>query len=68
MNIEKPIIQENARIRPAKSEVMQLVCDNTLAQSVLKWGPTITFEEGLKQTCSWIKSNAERYKSAIYNV
>jgi NAD dependent epimerase/dehydratase len=68
MNIEKPIIQENTRIRPAKSEVMQLVCDNTLAQSVLKWEPTITFDEGLKQTRDWIKSNTERYKSAIYNV
>ena len=68
MNIEKPIIQKNARIRPAKSEVMQLVCDNTLAQSMLEWEPTIAFEEGLQHTCDWIKSNAERYKSAIYNV
>ena len=68
MNIEKPIIREDTRIRPVKSEVMELICNNALAQSMLNWVPETTFEEGLKQTCDWIKNNKERYKANIYNI
>ena len=33
MGVDKPIVQEDERLRPALSEVMKLVSDNTLART-----------------------------------
>ena len=43
------------RLRPF--DVQKLVCNNKKAKKILGWEPTITFEEGLKNTIDWIKQN-----------
>lgn len=63
-----PIVSEPGRMRPGQSEVMKLICDNTLAKEVLGWSPTVTLEEGLALTISWMRDNLDRYKSGIYTV
>lgn len=62
------IVSEPDRMRPGQSEVMKLICNNTLAQELLEWSPTVTLEEGLDITISWMKENLNRYKSGIYTV
>jgi NAD dependent epimerase/dehydratase len=57
-----------ARLRPPKSEVERLLCDNTKARRLLGWNPKVTLEEGLSRTIEWVKLNIDRYKAQIYNI
>lgn len=56
------------RIRPEKSEVMRLVCDNRKAVQLMGWKPDYTLEEGLRETIDWMTRNLKNYKTDIYNV
>ncbi|MDQ7772377.1 MAG: SDR family NAD(P)-dependent oxidoreductase [Elusimicrobiales bacterium] len=58
----------SARKRPKGSEVMQLLCDNSLAAELIGWKPRTTLESGLKQTIDWIKSHSEGYSPDKYNI
>lgn len=59
---------DSARLRPEKSEVERLLCNNAKARQLLGWAPTITLEEGLFQTIEWFRDNLNRYKTDIYNL
>lgn len=56
------------RIRPEKSEVKELICDNSKAKKMLGWEPKYSLEEGLRETINWIKEHQRIYKPGIYNV
>ena len=60
--------QDVSRTRPAKSEVMRLISDNTIAREVCGWQPKYSLEQGLKETIEWMKKNISRYRPEIYNV
>jgi dTDP-glucose 4,6-dehydratase len=60
------IIQDPARLRPEKSEVMRLLSDNTKAREVLNWTPTVDLEQGLTRTIAWISDHLDRYRIGIY--
>jgi len=62
------IICDNERIRPDKSEVLRLICDNTEARRSLGWRPTHSLREGLELTVRWMRENLDCYKAGIYNV
>jgi NAD dependent epimerase/dehydratase len=62
------ILSDKSRLRPGKSEVERLVCDNSKILSQTNWQPTYAFEEGLKETVNFVKDNLSFYKSEIYNV
>ncbi len=57
---------ENRRIRPEKSEVMQLLCDTRLAQKLFKWAPRYSLEDGLRETIDWYEKNLSRFKVGSY--
>lgn len=59
-NIE--IRTEESRIRPEKSEVERLWCDNAKAKKLLRWAPETTIDDGLKKTVEWISENLSLYK------
>ena len=59
---------DNQRLRPEKSEVMELVCDNTKAREILSWQPKYSLEKGLRQTIDWMRTADHSYKSSIYNM
>jgi len=61
------IVTEGQRVRPDQSEVMQLVCDNSLARNLLGWSPAYNLDQGLEETVAWFKGNLSLYKPAIYN-
>jgi len=58
------------RIRPKNSEVFRLVCDNQKINELVSYKPTITIDEGLKETIDWllIPENLNKYKADIFNV
>ena len=59
---------EAARVRPAASEVMQLICDARLAHEKLGWQSRIGLEEGMRRTAAWVAAHLDDYKPEIYNV
>jgi dTDP-glucose 4,6-dehydratase len=57
---------EDRRIRPEKSEVMQLLSDTRLAQKLFQWTPRYTLEDGLRETIEWYQKNLSRFKVGSY--
>ena len=68
MNVEPKLIIDKNRIRPNKSEVDRLCCDNNLLIEKSDWVPQVSFKQGLLETIEWIKDNKSRFKSDIYNI
>ena len=63
-------LQDQQRIRPEKSEVHRLWCDNSKIEQLTGFKPQVAIDEGLGKTVDWITSpyNLRRYKSEIYNL
>ncbi|MFZ4725805.1 MAG: NAD-dependent 4,6-dehydratase LegB [Paludibacter sp.] len=62
------IISDEQRIRPDKSEVERLFCNNEKIIANTSWRPNYNLESGLKETIEWISKNLSYFKSDIYNV
>jgi len=57
---------EDRRIRPEKSEVMQLLSDIHLAKKLFQWAPRHTLDEGLRETIEWYQKNLSRFRVGSY--
>ena len=66
--IEIRVKQEEQRVRPDKSEVERLLCDNSKIKKLSDWEPKYSLETGLKETMEWLKNNLHKYKPGIYNL
>lgn len=62
------LIEDKLRIRPQKSEVERLFCDNSKAFKIIKWKPKISLEEGLIKTIEWIQNSMNLYDPGKYQV
>lgn len=70
MSSDVEFITDDVRLRPGKSEVFRLWCDNTLISSLTGFKPAFSIRAGLKETIDWFvrPENLAKYKSDIYNV
>jgi NAD dependent epimerase/dehydratase len=70
MQSDVKFITEEQRIRPEKSEVFRLWCDNTKIEKLTGFKPKIDIKQGLQKTIEWITEpeHLKAYKSEIYNV
>lgn len=74
MGVEIEIDTDDARVRPAGSEVERLWGDNAKARRLLNWEPQYGGVEGLKkglrETIEWFTDpmNLRRYKEHLYNL
>lgn len=68
-NSNKKLLIENKRLRPAKSEVFLLKCDNKKIKK-LGFKQDYNFIKGLKETINWFKqdNNLNKYKTDTYNI
>ena len=66
MEEEREIEVEERRIRPEKSEVVQLLSDTRLAEKLFGWAPKYTLENGLRETIGWYRENLFRFKVGSY--
>lgn len=66
--IGKPVqIKVNQeRLRPEKSEVMELISDYSKARNELGWQPHITLDQGLDATIKWISDHINTYHPGKY--
>ena len=62
------VVEDMDRIRPDKSEVMELICDNSKAKQLLDWSPQYTLDEGLAETIEWMRGYTNLYKTDKYVV
>jgi NAD dependent epimerase/dehydratase len=70
MDSDVKFVTDQERLRPAKSEVFRLLCDNTKIERLTGFKPQVSIREGLQRTIDWITqpSNLKVYKSEVYNV
>lgn len=70
MNSDVEFVTDQQRIRPEKSEVNRLWCDNTKINKLCGFKPEYPIEKGLTETIEWFKNpeNLKKYKADIYNV
>jgi NAD dependent epimerase/dehydratase len=65
-NIE---IQTDAqRVRPEKSEVHTLICNNQKAKQIINWAPQVDLTKGLVNTIEFIKGHPELFDNSRYGV
>jgi len=70
MNSDVEFIIDEQRVRPEKSEVFRLWCDNTKIRNLTGFEPQYNIRQGLKETIEWFtkSENLAKYKADIYNV
>jgi len=58
------------RLRPTKSEVFRLMCENKKLKDLTGFEHQVSLKEGLEQTIEWLSKpkNLRQYKTGIYNV
>ncbi|HCO26722.1 MAG: NAD-dependent dehydratase [Gimesia sp.] len=65
---EVPILCDEDRIRPEKSEVNRLLADNTKIQKLTDWKSQISFQAGLGATAEWIGRNLQYFNVERYTI
>ena len=68
LGMDKAIRFDQQRIRPAKSEVLRLVSDNSRARRLLNWHPRVPLDEGLSRTIEFMDKHRHLYRSESYTV
>ncbi len=70
MQSDVEFITDQQRIRPDKSEVLRLWCDNTKIEKLTGFKPIYSIRDGLDKTIQWFldENNLKKYKAGIYNV
>ena len=68
METNVTVNSDRERIRPGKSEVDRLMCDNSKLITNTNWQPGYGLDEGLIETIDWIKSNKDYFKPNRYSV
>ena len=66
---KKLIIEEiEEKIRPEKSEVDILLCNNEKARNMIGWKPSVSLNEGITEVISYVRENLNRYDSERDNL
>ena len=68
IKIDKKIELDAVRLRPSKSEVWKLVCDNEKIKDAVGWKPKTDFKQGLEITVEWCRRNLDRFRPETYSV
>ena len=64
----KAIIEDQSRVRPAKSEVFKLICDNKKATELLDWKSTYDLKAGLTEVVEFVKERTDLVNNIRYTV
>ena len=70
MNSDVEFLADERRLRPGKSEVFRLWCDNSKIRLLTGFEPAYDIRTGLQETIAWFTrpENLAKYKADIYNV
>ncbi len=62
------VVVDQARVRPAGSEVERLVCDNRRASEWAGWSPEVSLDDGLLRTADWLREHLHLVETRGYHV
>ncbi|MBZ0268674.1 SDR family NAD(P)-dependent oxidoreductase [bacterium] len=65
---DMPIVTDEKRVRPEKSEVLELVCANAKAKERCGWEPKWSLDDGLAETVAFMRDNLDLYRPKEYAV
>ncbi len=68
LKIDKKIRIENKRVRPDKSEVINLLGSNKKLKKIISWKPSINLKKGLIETVKWNKDNLNKKIKIEYTI
>jgi len=68
LNPDARVVSVESRVRPEKSEVMKLHCDNTKAREILGWEPIVSLDDGLRRTAEFVREHLDIYRPEEYAV
>ena len=70
MNSDATVSVDEQRLRPKKSEVQRLWCDNSKIRNLTNFKPDFDLDQGLELTVKWFMQpeNMRKYKTEVYNV
>lgn len=70
MSSDVEFLTDDQRLRPEKSEVFRLWCDNTKIRGLTGFEPQYSIRQGLQKTIDWFTrpENLTKYKADLYNV
>jgi len=68
MKLDKRIVLDKNRLRPEKSEVFNLICDNKKSKILTGWEPEYSLENGLSLTIDFVSEHLNLYKPNIYSL
>jgi len=68
MDIDLPITSDQKRVRPGKSEVERLLCNNEKLLNNSSWKPEYTLNSGLAETINWFRENDRLSNSELYHI
>lgn len=70
MSSDVEFVTDEQRLRPQKSEVFRLWCDNSKIRELTGFEPAYSIRDGLQATIEWVTrpQNLAKYKADIYNV
>ncbi len=55
--VRKPVEAEADRVRPERSEVLQLISNNARAKSMLGWSPRVSMDDGLRAVVAYLREH-----------
>jgi NAD dependent epimerase/dehydratase len=61
-----PIVCEQQRVRPEKSEVRALIGSYAKAEKLLGWTPQVSLEQGLEETARFVRDHLPFYRPEDY--
>ncbi len=67
LNVAAEVRSDDERMRPEKSEVGELLSDPSLAAEILHWKPSVSLEQGIAATATWLEQNLARYNVDRYS-
>jgi NAD dependent epimerase/dehydratase len=62
------LVSEETRVRPAASEVGELLCDAESLRGATGWMPVVGLRTGLERTLDWIRAMHSSSRTAVYTV
>ena len=62
LSLSAKAVPDTRRLRPDASEVLELESDPSRALELLGWKPTVSLEEGLERTVTWLRENRNGYR------
>jgi len=68
VGVDKPVVREQARVRPEKSEVTALICNFGKATAAFGYEPRIDFDEGLRRLLDHLHDVTTSADPASYTV